>query len=94
MSSPISRAVSAAFVTLSVAAVAVTVAILCEYLASVPIIQFLERLRVLGPDWHDGHTAAVALWCVALTLPPAVYLSCGFFRRALRIEEAVDRGEM
>ncbi len=94
MSSPTGRIVSAAFATVAVVAVGVTFAVSGEYLLSVPVVDALQGIGLLGAGWRDGHTATVALWCVALTLPPAVYLSRGFFRHALRIEQAVDRGEL
>lgn len=94
MTSPRGRAAAAAFVTLAIAAVALTVAILCEYLLSVPIVDLLERLRVLAPDWRQGHDAAVALWCVAIALPPGLYFSILFYRHARRVEDNVAQGRM
>lgn len=94
MSSPTGRAVSAAFVTLAVIAVGITFAVGGEYLLSVPIVDLLQSLHVLAPDWRDGHTATVGLWCAAVTLPPAGWYARAFFRHALEIERKVDRGEL
>ena len=94
MRSRASLAYAALMPTLFVALVGLASLVSIEYLASFPVLSFLQSVRLVSPSWLEAHPGFVGLVCIASAIPVGLWFGRKFYRRAANAEVAVDRGEL
>lgn len=77
--------------TLFIAVIGYAVTTAAEFLLSNPVMSLLEGWHVLVPGWHTSHDHAVLIACLAVAVPPWIWLASRFYRNAYRTEAALDR---